>query len=550
MTARSAADSPFDAALLHALAGDYLSGTATRDEVARLESLLVSNPAARAEFVSLALVHGQLAATLVAAGAADDPRRSPRPGSLSFGRGALRSIRALVATRAAAGTAAVVAVVAVAAVLLVPAPQRAASAYDQRQLPLLTVATLADAAPGAEPRAAPTRLTPTTLRPLRSTSLTSSSGAAVDVPEAAVFGIASGAGGVLYDGSVEARLVEPDASFSVTAENLRIVDKGTAFRVDRVDADHVRVTVTDGAVEVQSRVRLPVCYWSFDDVVGGGPWSATDVVSGLAARFHGGAAPAPGLVGRAAARFDNHRDSAVTIVGGTGDSVGTGLLAAADGISIEAVIASRWSGRFKDYDEIYRKEDGDCRVLLSFQNDGGNYGGFSEPAIGEGPCLSFGLHLAGRGYRELDMPLDGRDGRPTLPEIADGRPHHVVASYDSFTGRKAIFIDGRLRYFHDYSLGTLILSGGPVAATIGNHGGCEPFTGTIDELAIYDFALTPDEVEQHHANVRRAASPFGGAPPASGGPRWQAVTRLGAGESQAFNQRTGLPVATPRDELD
>ena len=57
-----------------------------------------------------------------------------------------------------------------------------------------------------------------------------------------------------------------------------------------------------------------------------------------------------------------------------------------------------------DYDEIYRKEDGNCRVLLSFQNDGMTNAVHSEPAVAAGPCLSFGLHLAGRDYKELDMP--------------------------------------------------------------------------------------------------------------------------------------------------
>jgi hypothetical protein len=98
----------------------------------------------------------------------------------------------------------------------------------------------------------------------------------------------------------------------------------------------------------------------------------------------------------------------------------------------------------------------------------------------------------------------------------------------------------------------MILSGGPVPALIGNHGSQEPFTGTIDEVAIYDFALTPAEVEQHHAHVLAGGSYFGGEPPPAGGERWHAVTRLVAGESQTFNQHTGLPVAAPTappDEL-
>ena len=150
------------------------------------------------------------------------------------------------------------------------------------------------------------------------------------------------------------------------------------------------------------------------------------------------------------------------------------------------------------------------------------------------------------------MPLDGREGRPTVADLTDGRPHHVVATYDSFTGRKAIFIDGVQRFSHDYPVGTMILSGGPVPAVIGNHGNGEPFTGTIDEVAVYDFALTPNEITEHHAHGRAGESYFGSEPPAPGGPRWQAVTRLIEGETRAFNQQTGLPVAVPTappDEL-
>ncbi|MFM8702627.1 MAG: LamG domain-containing protein, partial [Planctomycetia bacterium] len=212
-----------------------------------------------------------------------------------------------------------------------------------------------------------------------------------------------------------------------------------------------------------------------------------------------------------------------------------------EGISIEAVIVSRWTGSHRDYDEIYRKEDGTSRVLLSFQNDSPNYGGFSEPTVAGGPCLSFGLHLAGRGYRELDMPLDGRDGRPTVAEITDGRPHHVVATFDSFTGRKAIFIDGLKRFEHVYPVGTLISSGGPATAFIGNHSRGEPFHGVIDEVAIYDFSLTADEVAEHHAHVSRGETYFGAVPPARHAPRWQAVTRVTEGQTRSFSQRTGLP---------
>jgi hypothetical protein len=556
---------PYDRDVLLDLAADYLQGSGTAADAERLEAMLRESVAARDEFVAYCMLHGQLGLVTAAIGPKlRQPSPVIRPPADGRGWPRLKGWGRAFPLRRAHAAAVVTALGLVAACLALivtrphvvrpqpkgpqtmaagpvavetmPAESVAAGSYDDRQLSLVTVASLRDDGGPGRP------LTPSTLRPVRETTLRSTSGADVSVAKAAVFGFNSTDSGTLYDGRVQARLAEPDANFSVTTSNLRIVDKGTAFTVERIDDEHVAVTVLDGEVEVQSRVRLPVCYWPFDEA---GPGTATtqvlDIVGGLAAALGSGATPTAGLVGTGAVRFDNTSTAAAAIVGGTGAEVGVGLLAMTEGITIEAVIVSAWSGRFRDYDEIYRKEDGNSRVLLSFQNDGPNFGEYSEPEVPTGPCLSFGIHLAGRGYRELDMPLDGIDGRPTLAELTDGKPHHVVATYDSFTGRKAIFIDGRLRFSHDYPVGTMILSGGPVTATIGNHGGGEPFTGTIDELAVYDFGLTPAEVAEHWQRVTAGENYFGSDTPAADGPRWQAVTRLLEGQTMTFNRETGLP---------
>ncbi len=548
--------SPYDRDLLLDLAADYLQGSGTAADAERLEAMLRDHAAARDEFVAYCMLHGQLG--LVTAAIGPEPRQpNPviRPPANARGWPRLPRFGRVAAVVTALGLAAACLALLVSGRVMPPEagrpavdlaadesqPSPDAGSYDDRQLPLVTVASLRDNGGPGRP------LTPSTLRPVRETTLRSTSGADVSVADAAVFGVNATDSGMLYDGRVQARLAEPDASFSVTTSNLRIVDKGTAFTVERIDDEHVAVTVLDGEVEVQSRVRLPVCYWPFDEA---GPGAATtqvlDVIGGLATTLGSGARPVAGLVGPGALRFDNTSAAVAKIIGGTGEQVGTGRLAMTEGITIEAVIVSAWSGRYRDYDEIYRKEDGNSRVLLSFQNDGPNYGGFTEPKVPAGPCLSFGIHLAGRGYRELDMPLDGIDGRPTLAEITDGKPHHLVATYDSFTGRKAIFIDGVKRFEHVYPVGTMILSGGPVAATIGNHGGREPFTGTIDELAIYDFGLTPAEVAEHWQRVTAGENYFGSETPGPDGPRWQAVTRLVEGERRVFNQQTGLPGAAER----
>lgn len=522
----------YDRDLLLALAADYADGTCTQADAERLETLLRADPAARREFVNYCMLHGQLAlsAAAVGPGRQTSPARGSAAGGFGFPRfGRVASLVAGLSLAAAC----------LGFVVLAPGRKPDASSgagsYDERDLPLVTVASLRVG--GAQPRP----LTPSTLRPEKATGLVSVSGADVKLSKSSVFGVTATDAGTLYGGSVKARLTTPEANFSVTTSNLRIVDKGTAFSVERLDDDQVIVTVLDGEVEVQSRVRLPVCYWPFDEATPAADGrQIRDVVGGLTATLASGATPVAGFVGAGAVLFDNTPAAAATIAGGTADRVGTGLLAMSEGITIEAVIVSEWSGRWGDYDEIYRKEDGNSRVLLSFQNDGPNYCGYSEPEVPEGPCLSFGLHLAGRGYRELDMPLDGKDGRPTLAELTDGRPHHVAASYDSFTGRKSIFINGVKRFEQAYPVGTLILSGGPAVAEIGNWRHCEPFRGVIDEFALYDFALSGEEVAEHHARVQAGENYFGSDAPVAGGPRWQAVTRLVEGQTMTFNQHTGL----------
>lgn len=63
--------------------------------------------------------------------------------------------------------------------------------------------------------------------------------------------------------------------------------------------------------------------------------------------------------------------------------------------------------RFDRYNEIFRKEDGDRRVLFSFQEDG--------------RILSLGLNV--NGYVECDAPID-----PS--RLLDGDWHHCAAAFD------------------------------------------------------------------------------------------------------------------------
>ncbi|ADB16950.1 autotransporter-associated beta strand repeat protein [Pirellula staleyi DSM 6068] len=237
-------------------------------------------------------------------------------------------------------------------------------------------------------------------------------------------------------------------------------------------------------------------YWSFDEATSGTAPVVNKISAANTGTFTGTAAHGTGLIGAGSARLNN--------VAGDGVNVGAANFSFTTGISVEAVIQSNWNGAFGDYDEIFRKEDGGNRILLSFQNDINNPG--AVPPVAPGPVLSFGLNVGGV-YTELDMPLDGVAGRPTLGELTDSTPDHIVASYDAASGVKAIYVNGTLRY--STVLAGNITSGGGAPGTIGNHGTAnEPFTNKIDEVAIYSAALTGGEVAAHYANVQQGRNYF------------------------------------------
>lgn len=526
----------------------YFAGGLSPADMAFLDTVLADDADARREFLDHAWIHALLPATILAAtGDAHPLPAAPMAGGRPDPWAARR-------TRCATAAGVVLAAGCLVAVLArspTPRPPLAAGGaeeihYDDRQFPVTTVAVLHDEESPPDPTAPmPSRgrdIPPSTIDSARTgIRLTSADGTDVRLAGDSRFGFARAASGLLYRGSVHARVAAPERSFAVVASNLRIVDLGTEFRVSQVGEHDVAVSVLDGDVEVQSRARLPVCYWAFDEEARGRP-STPASSGGLPIDLGPTATVCAGIVGRGAVDFDNTAGAYARVRGGTADKVGLGTLSAAEGISIEALFISRWSGAFMDYDEIYRKEDGTCRVLLSFQNDGTRNASLSEPEVAAGPCLSFGLHVSGRGYRELDMPLDGREGRPDVAALTDGRPHHVVATFDSFTGVKAIFIDGVLRSTHTYPIGSLIMSGGPAPATIGSLDGRENFHGVIDEVALYDFALTAEEIAHHAARARRGERYFGDAALVPNAARWQAITRITAGSTRIFDSRSGFIV--------
>jgi hypothetical protein len=122
---------------------------------------------------------------------------------------------------------------------------------------------------------------------------------------------------------------------------------------------------------------------------------------------------------------------------------------------------------FDRYNEIFRKEDGEQRVLFSFQENG--------------TVLSLGLNISG--YVECDAKLEPL-------EVLDGQWHHCAAAFDGEWMR--VYLDGR-------QIGELnrpgpLVAGGSAPGCIGSSNGGECFQGAMDDLRIYADALTGAEV--------------------------------------------------------
>jgi RHS repeat-associated protein len=98
-------------------------------------------------------------------------------------------------------------------------------------------------------------------------------------------------------------------------------------------------------------------------------------------------------------------------------------------------------------------------------------------------------------YAQFGAP-GGFDFLTGASRLQAGRTYHVVGTYDGSALR--IYLNGLL----DASMAaTFPVSDSPLAARLGASGPehAHPFDGTLDELAIYDHALTPSRVRAHYA---------------------------------------------------
>lgn len=300
-----------------------------------------------------------------------------------------------------------------------------------------------------------------------------------------------------------------DASFNIETPAYFLEGPSCQLEIELPKNQEMSIETDNTPVFLTPKRWRPKHYWNFDQHSD----RSQDLVGTADGVVHPTVQPTKGLVGTGAYQFNNSSAQIINLGSGGGTALATGSFAVHDGISIEAVIHSSWNG--EDYDEIFRKDkDGQLRIILSFQNDWDRANNnLSVPKVEPGPVLSFGLYLVGEGYHELELPFNGKNKQLSLKELR-GKPHHIVATYDCTSGIKAIFINGKMMAFHQYKPGTRVLSGGPGSASIGNHPVSlqEAFSGIIDEVAFYDFALPPLTIQLHYDAIQNGQNYFGQKP--------------------------------------
>ncbi|MCF2948886.1 LamG domain-containing protein [Paraglaciecola aquimarina] len=261
----------------------------------------------------------------------------------------------------------------------------------------------------------------------------------------------------------------------------------------------------------------PKHFWNFN--------GQGDRVMDTAGSAHGvvaaGATRVKGLIGQGAFIFDNSPTAHIELGSGGGTVPGSGSFAVVDGVTIEALIRPENSGEFGGAGEIFRQNrpTDEPAILLSFEHDTSKVN--LSPKDEVNLSLNFGLVILGEGYHELKVSLDGRDGRPSLAEIKDGKYHHIVGTYNATTGVKAIYLDGKRVAFYQHPPGSIVVSGGSSPAVIGNSAAKNRhsqnvFTDVIDEVAFYDFALSEFIVNYHLLNIKKGYNYYGLAPNTEG----------------------------------
>lgn len=186
----------------------------------------------------------------------------------------------------------------------------------------------------------------------------------------------------------------------------------------------------------------PILEWSFDP--------APEAADGMEI--------VPGVTGNAAKLGPKHRLSVPA------SALPEGLKQ----ISFAAWVQPTALGNFR---EILRKEDGDQRILFSFQS--------------HGQALVVGLNAGGQ-YHEVRASVD-----PNF--LKNGQWHQICGTYDG--KNVSIWVDGR--ELASCVIGADWKYGGSAPIFLGSlNGGWEWYEGLIDEVRVFDRALAPAEIRK------------------------------------------------------
>ena len=346
------------------------------------------------------------------------------------------------------------------------------------------------------------------------------------------------------DGSFTLEALAPLQAMRIHLPAATLSMRDGKLSLDAAPGTDSRLTVFDGEVTASPNRNSPRHYWSFDTVLDG---RVNDYMGDVNGVIGANAKRAEGLVGPGALEFDNTSEAYVALGSGGGTALATGSFSMDDAVSIEALFTSNWGKkegeeRVKANREIIFRKDDDKKLLMLVQMKSLMEFPFADPELDyAGPAFAFGLYLIGAGYSELIVPMDGQDGRPTVEQVTDGSTHSIVATYNSRTGTKALYYDGRRIGSQSYRPGTRILSGGPGGAALGNMPvkRDEPFSGVIDEVAVYDYPLTSWVIEKHKERVRSGRNYFGKDPELLTLPEDRFI--IGSGESVFIDRDSGLP---------
>ncbi len=228
----------------------------------------------------------------------------------------------------------------------------------------------------------------------------------------------------------------------------------------------------------------PVAYWQFGDAASGHGDTATDTMGAINGVYQDGVTLVNGGIGGQAARFNG---------GSAGIDLGYGLRSVLDGataISVEAWIRN---------DTLPTSTD-NRQWIFATRIDGAFAGvdfGLAYDAAASPPDETF-LRMAGR---SIPPPTDGYQ-RENSAWTSTGQWRHVVGINDYENSQIRLFVDGSMVLEETVSFNAATYAPGATQSErdqIGRGGGgtAGHFDGLIDEVAVYNYALSGERILAH-----------------------------------------------------